>query len=134
MSGPERTGSDSNPQSTKDIGVRGGEDLAADMMWGGGLAEPYIVRETGQVINKACWVYAVRTNIAQPNGTLDLYNGTSATVAGRVFYGVPASTIAVAGFRQPIAAEGVACYCPDGLYAVVAGGSPSPEFVVFALE
>lgn len=129
----ERKGTDANPQSTKDLGVRGGEDFAADMMWGGARAEPYLVRGTGQVINGACWVYAVRTNIAQPSGTLDLYNGTS-TSGERIFYGVPAATIAVAGFRQPIAAEGVAVYCPNGLYASVGGGSPSPEFVVYALE
>lgn len=132
MSGPERTGSSVNPINSKGLEVRPGEDSQADMSWGGARAEPYIVHNTGQVITGACWVYSVRTNIAQTNGTLDLYNGTS-TGGDRVFYGVPAATIAVAGFRQPVAAEGTAAYCANGLYAVVGAGSPSPEFVVWAL-
>lgn len=132
MSGPERVGSSVNPTNTRGLEERPGEDPDADMSWGGGRAEPYFVYGTGQVISGPCWVYAVRTNVAQPNGTLDLYDGTS-TSGRRVFYGVPAATIAVAGFRQPIAAEGVGCYCPNGLYASVGGGSPSPEFVVWAL-
>lgn len=132
MAGPERGGTSVNPTNTRDLGVRPGEDDQADMAWGGGRAEAYLVRGTGQVINGPCWVYAVRTNIAQPLGTLDLYNGTS-TSGDRVFYGVPAATIAVAGYRSPVAAEGVGAYCPNGLYASVGGGSPSPEFVVWAL-
>lgn len=132
MSGPERTGSSVNPTNTSGLEIRPGEDDQADMSWGGGRAEPYIVRNTGQVITGACWVYAVRTNVPQTNGTLDLYNGTS-TSGDKVFYGVPAATIAVAGFRQPVAAEGVGAYCASGLYASVGGGSPSPEFVVWAL-
>lgn len=132
MSGPERVGSSTNPLHTKGMEIRPGDDDQADASWGGGRAEAYIVRGTGQVIPGPCWVYAVRTNIPQPLGTLDLYNGTS-TSGDKVFYGVPAATIAVAGYRSPVAAEGVGAYCPNGLYASVGGGSPSPEFVVWAL-
>lgn len=131
MSGPERVGSSVNPTNTKGLEIRPGEDDEGDMTWGGARATPYTVYGTGQVITGPCWVYAVRTNVPQTNATLDLYNGTS-TSGQRVFFGVPTATISVAGFRQPIAGEGVAVYCANGLYASVGGGSPSPEFVVYA--
>ena len=128
----ERTGTSANPTNTRSLEVRPGEDEQADMSWGGPRCDPYAVYVTGQVISGPCWVYAVRTNTTATSTTLDLYDGTS-TSGTPIFRGVPTATINVAGFRQPIAAEGVAVYCPNGLYASVGGsGSPNAEFIVYA--
>lgn len=118
-------------QHTANMAVEPGHDSQADMTWGGPRCEAYVVTADAQVITGPCWVYAVRTTTAGTSSTLDLYDGTSTSGVG-IFKSVPTASVNVAGYRSAIAAEGVAVYCADGLYADV-GGTGSPSFVVYAL-